>query len=42
MVEQEIVATTEIMRENVFLYVCKGNPISIIKIKAGRKAKETA
>jgi len=37
--EHEVVATTEIMREKGFLYICKGNPISIIKIKAGRKPK---
>jgi len=37
--EHEVVATTDIMREKGFLYICKGNPISIIKIKAGRKKK---
>jgi hypothetical protein len=38
--EHEVVATTEIVREKGFLYVCKGSPISIIKIPAGRKKKE--
>jgi hypothetical protein len=37
--EHEVVATTEIVREKGFLYVCKGSPISIIKIPAGRKKK---
>lgn len=38
--EHEVVATTEIMREKGFLYICQGNPINIIRIKAGRKKKE--
>mgnify|MGYP006308038959 CR=1 FL=1 len=39
MAEHEVVATTEIMREKGFLYICKGNPLSIIKVRAGRKKK---
>ena len=40
MAEQQVIATTDIKRDKGFIYVCKGDPIQIVKIKAGRPKKE--
>jgi len=38
----EEVLKTNIQREEKYIYFCKGNPIVIYKVKAGRPKKKTA
>lgn len=36
----ELVIKTNIKREKGYLYCCKGDPIEIIKVQAGRQKKK--
>lgn len=37
--DKKIIAETDIVREKGYVYVCAGNPIKILRVKAGRKKK---